>query len=132
MWVYKGGEKYNLTGTDLYISASNKQEITAEQREQALSNIGMYYNTLEDLKKSNIKNGLAYVLEDSTLYTIKDGTISEFEAKLKTVTVEKETQEGEVINSSTQIVLSVLDDEYIILGDNKVTINKDLNLKESV
>ena len=108
--VRKNGEIYNLNRTDLYISASTKQDITVEQKNQALENIGIYYNTMSELENAGIQNGIVYVLEDNNLYTIKNGIISEFEAKLKTVTVEKENEEGETINSSIKIILSVLDD----------------------
>lgn len=131
LWVYKDGEKYNLTGTNLYISASNKQDFTAEQRGRALENIGMYYNTLEDVKKSEVKNGLVYVLENSTLYTIKEGIINEFEAKLKTVSVEKEEETGEVINSSIRIAFSIIDDEYLVLENRRITANYDVHVKET-
>ena len=127
--VNKDGERYNLTGSDLYISASKQQDITAEQRKQALENIGMYYNTLEDVKNAKIQNGLVYVLEDSTLYTIKDGTITEFEAKLKTVTVEQENEQGDVINSTLRIVLSILGDEYLVLEDDRIIVNKSIHVK---
>lgn len=123
LWVCKKGKQYNITGKDLYISANTKQDITAEQKQQALYNIGMYYNTLDEVKASGILNGIVYVLNDNSLYTVQNGVIKEFEAKIKTVTVEQEQEEGEIINSSFQIVLSVLDQEYIILKDNKITIN---------
>lgn len=132
LWVCKNGEQYNLTGVDLYISASTKQDITAEQRKQALENIGMYYNTLDDVRSANITNGLVYVLEDSTLYTIKEGIISEFEAKLKTVTVETNNEHGEIINSAIKIVLSILDEEYISLENDQITISKPVHIKEYV
>lgn len=129
LWVCKNGKHYDLTRADLCILANIKQNITAEQKEQALENIGMYYNTLQEVKDAGINNGLVYVLENSTLYTIKDGTITEFEAKLKTVTVEKEMEQGESINSSIKIVLAVSDDEYIILQDKRVTINYDVHVR---
>ena len=132
LWICKNGKQYNLTGLDLYISASTKQDITAEQKEQALSNIGMYYNTLDDVKKSEIKNGIVYVLEDSNLYTIKNGEIAEFEAKLKTVTVEQEKETGEIINSSFKVVLSVLDTDYIILENKKISLNQNVHISKQV
>jgi hypothetical protein len=128
--INKDGKQYDLTTTDLYISASNKQDFTAEQRIQALENIGMYFNTLDDVKSTGIQNGIVYVIEDGNLYTIKNGYISEFEAKLKTVTVEKEEEQGENINSNIQIILSVLDEEYIILKDRRITLNQDVHVKE--
>jgi len=132
LWVCKNGKQYNLTGLDLYISASTKQDITAEQKEQALSNIGMYYNTLEDVKKSEIKNGIVYVLEDSNLYTIRNGEIAEFEAKLRTVTVEQEEETGEIINSSFKVVLSVLDTDYIVLENKKISLKQNVHVSEQV
>jgi len=50
----------------------------------------MYYDTLEEVQNSGIQTGIVYVIENKTLYTIRDGVIEEFEAKLKTVTVNKE------------------------------------------
>jgi hypothetical protein len=77
----------------------------------------MYYNTLEEAQKAGIKNGIVYIIDTKKLYTIKEGVIEEFEATLKTVTVEKENENSDVINGSVKIVLSVLDDEYLILAD---------------
>jgi hypothetical protein len=125
-------ECYNLTGADLYISASKKQDITAEQRKQALENIGMYFNTLEEVQNSGIQNGLVYVMEDGNLYTIKNGNIAEFEAKLKTVTVEKENEQGEVINSALKIVLSINGDEYVVLEGDRIIVNKSIYAKNFV
>lgn len=131
LWVIKNGNTYNLTGTDLYISASKKQDITVEQKKQALENIGMYYNTLKDVENSGIQNGIVYVLDNKNLYTIKNGVIEEFEAKVKTVTVEQEEEEGEVINSSFKIVLSVFDEEYLVLENKRILANYPLYIKDT-
>ena len=129
--IYKDGDLYNLNETDLYISANNKQDITVEQKKQALENIGIYYNTYTELESSDIQNGIAYVLENGNLYTIKNGIISDFEATLKTVTVETSKNQEGVINSSFKIVLSILDDEYLILQDKRITVNYPIYVKNS-
>jgi hypothetical protein len=49
---------------------------------------------------------------------------------LKTIAVEKENKEGEIINNSVKIIMSILQDEYIILQDSLITINKTLSLKD--
>ncbi len=132
LWICKKGEKYNLTGTDLYISATNKQNITVDQQKQALENIGIYYNTLEEAKNAGIQNGIVYITDTKELYTIKDGVIEEFQAKLQTITVENEDEQGEVINSSFKIVLSILDTEYLILHNGRITANYPIHIKNTV
>lgn len=127
LWIRKNSETYNFTDTDLYISASTKQNITVDQQRQALENIGMYYNTLDDVKKAGVQNGLVYVLEDKSLYTVTEGVITEFEAKLKAIAVE-ENEEGEIINSSVKVVLSVMDTEYLVLKDKRITAKQNVHI----
>lgn len=127
LWIRKNSETYNFTDTDLYISASTKQNITVDQQKQALENIGMYYNTLDDVKKAGVQNGLVYVLEDKSLYTVTEGVITEFEAKLKAIAVE-EKEEGEIINSSVKVVLSVMDTEYLVLKDKRITAKQNVHI----
>jgi hypothetical protein len=131
LWIKTKGKQINLTGKDLYISASTKQDITAEQKELAMSNIGMCYNTLEEVKSSGIQNGLVYVLDTRTLYTIKEGNILEFEAKVKTVTVEEEHKEGEAITNLVRIVLSVANQDYLTLEDNIIKVSQDLYISNN-
>ena len=130
-WIRKKGEQYNLTNADLYISATTKQDLTVEQRTQAIENIGMYYNTLEDLYTSGVQNGIVYVLENKTLYTISNGVISEFEAKLKTVTEIKENNDGDFNNTSAKLVLAISDSEYIILSEDKIVMHKPVYVSNS-
>ena len=129
LWIYKNGEKYNLTRTDLYISANNKQDLTAEQKTQALENVGFYFNTLEELKKAEIKNGIVYVLDKQNLFTIKDGVISDFTIKLNSVTVEQTKVEGDKINGSDKIVLTVSDKNYIELSSGRILVDQSIQMK---
>ena len=131
LWVCKDGNKYNFTEENLCILANEPQNLTVEQKTQALTNIGMYYNTLEDVQKANIQNGVVYVLENNTLYTIKNGKIEEFQATLKSVTVEEETDGVKLINSSVKIILSILDEEYLVLADQRITANYSIHVKNS-
>ena len=131
LWISKDNNKYNFTGTDLYISTINNQNLSEEQKYNALNNIGIYYNTLQDLNNANVQNGIVYVLDTKTLYTVKDGQIEEFEAKIKTVSIENETQDGEYINSSFKIVLSILDQEYLVLADQRIIANYSIHVKDS-
>lgn len=129
--VYKNKQKYNLTESNLYISTTNKQNITVDQKQQALENIGIYYNTLEEVENAKIQNGIVYVIDSKTLYTIKDGLIEEFEAKLQTITVEEQINQGNKINNSVEIVLSIKDKDYIILSNDIIRINNSVYVKDN-
>lgn len=59
-----------------YLSYSNEQSLTADQRLQAQRNIGMVYSTLEDIQ--GIQSGIVYVVETNKLYTITEGKYSEY------------------------------------------------------
>lgn len=131
LWISKGGNKYDLTNTDLYISASKPQTLTADQKKQALDNIGLNYSSLQELQKAGIQNGIAYVLDTKTLYTIKDGIIEEFKATLNTVAVDNASVNGDVISGKVKLVLSILDDEYLILADQRITANYSIHVKDS-
>ena len=100
LWVCKSGKHYNLINNELYVSASTQQDIPVEQQKQVLENIGLYYNTLDDVNNAGITNGLVYVLENKTLYTIKDGVVQEFTAMLKTDT-DQQINKGDITAQST-------------------------------
>jgi hypothetical protein len=51
------------------------------------------------------------------LYTIKNGYIEEFKASLTSIAVDNNQFEGDVINGKVKLVLSVADDEYLVLAD---------------
>jgi hypothetical protein len=82
-----------------------------------LDNIGLFYNTLEEAQAANIKNGLVYITSTKLLYTIKDDIIEEFNVNSSSVAVNKLEVSSDVINGSVKLVLSVANDEYLILAD---------------
>lgn len=131
LWVSKDGTHYNLSGTELYISASKKQEITDEQKLQAIENLGLYHNTLEEAKASGIKNGFVYILTEKKLYTVTNGSFEEFQATLKAVSVEQEQEIGDVINSSIQIVLSISDLEHLVISNQRIISNYPIYIKDT-
>lgn len=128
LWICTSDKQFNITGADLYISASTKQDTTADQQKQALENIGMYYNTLDDVRLANIKDGLVYVLSEKKLYTIQESVIEEFEAKLRTIAVEQQEEQGEVINDALKITLSIAEQEYVIIQDKLVRFNQPIQI----
>ena len=133
LWISKDGQNYNITSENLYISALNKQDITAEQKYQALENIGIYYNTLEELQEAQLQNGVAYVIQDQTLYTIKNGVIKEFQATMKTVSVEvnNNNDNGEYISNTVKIIISVSGQDYLIFTNQRIVANFPVYIKDS-
>lgn len=117
--ICKDKIKYDLTNTKLYIAADTEQSLTSDQKKCALLNIGAYYNTYSDLEQAKVKDGIVYVMDTKTLYTIQNGIIEEFEAKLKTISV-NQSETGNIINDSVQIVLSVNDEQYLILANGGI------------
>jgi hypothetical protein len=59
VWFYLDGTKINITGQS-YISYLTDQTLSADEKTKALTNIGFYYNTLEDAQ-GNITAGVIYV-----------------------------------------------------------------------
>lgn len=130
IWICKDKHKYNLKESNLYISADTEQSLTSDQKKCALINIGAYYNTYSDLEQAGVKDGIVYVLDTKTLYTVQNGIIEEFEAKVKTISV-SESETSNVINDSVQIVLSINDQQYLVLTDSMITANQSIHVHES-
>ena len=77
---------FSLNGTILqlsdsgttYVSYMTEQKTTAEQKYQALTNIGFYYKTLEEAQQANIVSGIIYIEGDNNLYYVKDGNLIKY------------------------------------------------------
>lgn len=106
--LYKNTQTYDLLGTDLYISASKKQNITVEQQKQALENIGIYFTSLDEALAFGVKNGVVYITDSKALYLIRDGVASEISTNKNVVTVEnkQEKDESDINSSNQQVVLT--------------------------
>ncbi len=112
IWFSLNGTILQLSNTDsdtTYISYMVEQKTTAEQKYQALTNIGFYYKTLEEAQQANLTAGIIFNQADNKFYIIKEGTITEYQ------------------NSSSSENLSNLDELYIedmhIYKDGTMKIN---------
>lgn len=130
IWLCKDKHKHNLNESNLYISADSEQSLTNDQKKCALMNIGAYYNTYSDLEQAGVKDGIFYVLDTKTLYTVQNGVIEEFEAKVKTISID-ESETNNVINDSVQIVLSINDQQYLVLTDGVITANQSIHMHQA-
>ena len=84
VWLVINGEQINLKGEtgNTYVSFLASQEVTLEQKYQALQNIGFIYPTISDANSYNIQNGIIYIEETQKLYIIINGSLTEYTAKL--------------------------------------------------
>lgn len=101
IWFSLNGTILQLSNSGTtYVSYMTEQKTTAEQKYQALTNIGFYYKTLEEAQQANLTAGIIFNQADNKFYIIKEGTITEYQ------------------NSSSSENLSNLDELYI--GDMRI------------
>lgn len=60
-----------------YVSFLEEQETTAEQKHQALVNIGFLHENLDSIGDTSLQNGIVYIESEQKLYTIVNGTVTE-------------------------------------------------------
>lgn len=78
VFLYIDGIKLLIsTNAEEYLSYTKNQQLKPEQIIQALSNLGIYFQTLDNAKASNIKEGLVYILNDQKLYKVVSGEFTE-------------------------------------------------------
>lgn len=126
VWAVIGGTKVQLSGdsTTTYVSYLTEQkDITGEQKERALTNIGFYYDTLEEANAAGLTSGIIYVKGDNKLYFIKDGILTEYINIQNTL---PSTENTESTESTENLYIEgnslwVGNDKYITCDDNIYT-----------
>ena len=65
VWLYIGGILVNLLGevSDNYVTYLKNQDADADGKFRALSNIGLYYETLNDAIEAKLTSGIIYILD---------------------------------------------------------------------
>lgn len=71
LWI--NGIKFSDKIDGVYVSYNIQKDITEEQRNNALKNLGIYFDNLQDLYDSNITSGIFYVKDQNTQYIYKNG-----------------------------------------------------------
>lgn len=126
IWINVEGTKTKLSDTDTtYVSFLTEQETTPEQKQQALTNLGLIYENIDALNKANLVTGLAYVVETNKLYLIQNKVVSEYQVtstlptsgKFEDLTISNLTIKNDTINSS-QLILTINNMPYLQLNDN--------------
>ena len=126
IWINVEGTKTKLNDTNTtYVSFLTEQETTPEQKQQALTNLGLIYENIDALNKANLVTGLAYVVEANKLYLIQNKVVSEYQVasalptsgKFDDLTISNLTIKNDTINSS-QLILTINNIPYLQLNDN--------------
>ena len=126
IWINVEGTKTKLNDTDTtYVSFLTEQETTPEQKQQALTNLGLIYENIDALNKANLVTGLAYVVEANKLYLIQNKVVSEYQVasalptsgKFDDLTISNLTIKNDTINSN-QLILAINNIPYLQLNDN--------------
>ena len=65
VWLSIGGSIVNLLGevSDNYVTYLKNQDVDADGKFRALSNIGLYYETLNDAIEAKLTSGIIYILD---------------------------------------------------------------------
>lgn len=152
VFLYIGGIKLLISTTaEEYLSYTKVQQLKPEQIIQALSNIGIYFQTIDSAKASGIKEGLVYILKDQKLYKVVSGEF--VEAINNTVqdnstsnsnTVEKDkiyttlrignifiNGEDGVLSVNGGLSIQVNGSDFIWFRNNQVFVKRDLILDSS-
>lgn len=126
IWINVEGTKTKLNDTNTtYVSFLTEQETTPEQKQQALTNLGLIYENIDALDKANLVTGLAYVVESNKLYLIQNKVVSEYQVasalptsgKFDDLTISNLTIKNDTINSS-QLILTINNIPCLQLNDN--------------
>lgn len=127
IWINVEGTKTKLSDNDTtYVSFLTEQKTTPEQKQQALTNLGLIYENIDALNKANLITGLAYVVESNKLYLIQNKVVSEYQVataalptsgKFDDLTISNLTIKNNTINSS-QLILTINNIPYLQLNDN--------------
>lgn len=134
VWISIEGVKTQISNSENnYVSFLAKQELTTEQKDIALTNIGLYYDTLDQVNQAQIQAGLIYVKDTNKLYLINEGTIAEYQVaaslpntgKFDELTIGNITIKNSVINGD-QLSLTINNTPYIQLQNNSILCNIDL------
>lgn len=132
VWAVIGGTKIQIAGDSAttYVSYLVAQETTPEQKNQALTNIGFYYDTYEQAQNAGLTTGIVYVQGDNKLYVVKDGVLTEYiTTSTSNNTSDKETPMEKLYISEYSLMV---DGEEYITCDGDIKVHKKLVLEDGL
>lgn len=140
VWISISGVKINLEGQNNYVSFLKEQDTSPEEKQQALRNIGFYYENLDEVPE--LTSGIIYNESDNKLYIIKDGQKLEYsmskEEKVNNVFEEifigkihiYDSSSGSTISGSEVIELYIDNTLVGSIYNNNVQLETDLSVNK--
>ena len=132
VWLSIGGSIVNLLGEvgTTYVSFLAPQDVTSDQKLMALTNVGLYYETLDKAKKATIKQGIVYIIDEQQFYTVKDGEYSKYTQQvdipdplvLGQLTINGTTGK---ISGTNSLSFDLGNDNYISFDNNRINLIKE-------
>ena len=132
VWLSIGGSIVNLLGEvgTTYVSFLAPQDVTSDQKLMALTNAGLYYETLDKEKKATIKQGIVYIIDEQQFYTVKDGEYSKYTQQvgipdplvLGQLTINGTTEK---ISGTNNLSFDLGNDNYISFDTNRINLIKE-------
>ena len=132
VWLSIGGSIVNLLGEvgTTYVSFLAPQDVTSDQKLMALTNAGLYYETLDKAKKATIKQGIVYIIDEQQFYTVKDGEYSKYTQQvgipnplvLGQLTINGTTGK---ISGTNSLSFDLENDNYISFDTNRINLIKE-------
>ena len=135
VWVSVGGTKINVLGevTNNYVAFVKEQDVDAENKLRALSNIGFFYKTLDDAKKAQLTQGIFFLLDQNKLYFVENGEYKEYvytptleipnPLVVGSITLNGTTSE---ISTPQELGIVVENNRYISITNNKISVDKEI------
>lgn len=137
VWLYIEGTLVNLIGeiSDNYVTYLKNQDIDADGKFRALSNIGLYYDTLNDAIEAKLTSGIIYILDQNKFYYINNGEYQEYQftntleipnpLQLDRLQLNGTSQE---ITASDSLNFNITNNKYISLRQNNIEFYKNVIL----
>lgn len=133
VWLQIGNSLINLLGEigTTYVSYVGIQEVTVDEKFTALSNIGFFYQTLEDVKKASVQKGLVYIIDQHKLFYVEGGEITEYipsftipdPLRVGSVTIDGK---GQTINGTNKLLLNLSNKTYLSILEDKIQVSSDI------
>ena len=139
IWVSIDGVKIKISqGETMCVSFLTQQETTQDQKKQALTNLGFYYNTIQDVTTAQLTKGIVYVEETNKLYLVQNGNLQEYQINVSNQTIVQNSENKEEVKiedikiNGLSLELSINKIPFVTISNENINIHKPLILNSNI